>query len=173
MNYLKNSMRTSNAVIQFGDFSMKYATRIELVLFALILFSTLLTYSETFNLSFLTDLSLVVLSITYYFMAFSRRGLGDPPSPYSLFFRKLIYITFTVCILSVFFYINRFSGYETVARIAPTALLACLISYFFLRARASEVNLLSTAETWRLLLYIFIELFIALDFLKDVTPPIK
>lgn len=72
--------------------------------------------------------------------------------------------------MGMVFYINQYAGYQIMINISIVTLAGCLLSYFFLRIRKPEINLLAGADTRRILLFIAVDVLVAVDILNINTP---
>ncbi|MCB2222292.1 MAG: hypothetical protein KQI35_18055 [Bacteroidetes bacterium] len=165
MKILKSIEYFFNRSFHPGDYLFKNGFKYEVPLSIIVVISIILTHSQTIHLETLFTLTLAFISIMYYFMAFGKSGLGNPPSAYALFIRKLLYIALCISTLAVLFYLNQFNGFDVMIRVSLVVLAACLLSYFFIRFRVPDVTLLSATDTRRLLIFIVADLLVAVDIL--------
>lgn len=167
---MKKAVSLFNKEFRPGDYLIKSAYQYEIPLAIVSLISILLILTTSINLHFLVTVCITTLSLMYYFMAFSKAGLGKPPSPYAVFIRKIMYISFAVSALGTLFYFSYYSGSMLMNQMGMISILGTLLSYFFLRIRVPEIKLISGADTRRLLFLLVIDLFVAIDLLNINAP---
>ncbi|MEZ5147936.1 MAG: hypothetical protein R2759_12965 [Bacteroidales bacterium] len=76
---MKKAVSLFNKEFRPGDYLIKNAYQYEIPLAIVSLISILLILTTSINLHFLVIVCITTLSLMYYFMAFSKAGLGKPP----------------------------------------------------------------------------------------------
>lgn len=101
-----------------------FQTKIELVLFSLIIIGVLLKSLAVGNI--LPVISFNTLSILYFIMAFR---IDKPTNPTTIFLNRLIYLSFSVASVAILFTIRHYPGAALMLRLS---MISMFVGFIFL-----------------------------------------